>query len=144
MSNPKTVSLNALYTEAIELARRASSPPPADVNPTETLCQKAKVAQDKLFDVLLDKLPDIVRAAATQGRTTADVLTFSGNDKFCDDFSYLFLMKGPRDREQKYDLYRYGFVPLFDRLTRDVVPFQLMFTWVPGCNLNKVTLEWSV
>ena len=142
-SNASLNALNALYTEAIELTRRATTPPPPEVNPTETLCHKAKTAQDTLYSELFDKLPDIVRAAATQGKTTADLLTFSGNEKYTDDFSYLFLMKGPRDREQKYDLYRYGFVPLFDRLTRDVVPFQLMFTWVPGCNLNKVTLEWS-
>jgi hypothetical protein len=142
-STPSNVSLNALYIEAIELTRRATTPPPPEVNPTETLCHKAKATQDKLYAELRDKLPGIVRGAASHGKTTADLLTFSGNEKYNDDFSYLFLLKGPRDREQKYDLYRHGFMPLFDRLTKDVVPFQLMFTWVPGCNLNKVTLEWS-
>lgn len=135
--------LSILYDEAIDLTRRSVSPAPLDADPTEALCHNAKRAQDKLFAELFEKLPDSVRTAAAQGRTTAELLTFSGNEKYDDEFSYLFLVKGPRDREQKYDLYRYGFRPLHDRLAQGVLPFTLNFTWVPGCNLNKVTLEWS-
>lgn len=133
----------ALFQEAVALMKSATEKPPEDVDPTKVLCEKAKISQEKLRKEVLEKIPTIVKAAAQQGRSTVDVLSFSGNEKYDDDFSYLFLLKGPRDREQKYDLYRHGFVPLFDTLLHDVVPFQAMFTWIPGCNLNKVTLEWG-
>lgn len=138
------MALTDLFNEAIELARTSEAVPACEENPTATLCANVKIAQEKLRADLLSKLPDVVRRAASQGRYTVDLLTFSGNEKYDDDFSYLFLMKGPRDKEQRYDLYRYGFVPLYDTLLGDVGPFQLMFTWIPGCNLNKLTLEWSV
>jgi len=133
----------ALFQEAVELTKNATRRPPEDVDPTKVLCEKAKISQEKLRRDVLEKIPGIVKTAATEGRSTADILTFSGSEKYDDDFSYLFLLKGPRDREQKYDLYRHGFIPLYDTLLHDVVPFQAMFTWIPGCNLNKVTLEWS-
>lgn len=136
--------MNSVFNEAVELTRASVHVPVVEENPTAALCANVKIAQDKLRADLLAKLPIIVRGAAGQGRSTVDMLTFSGNEKYDDDFSYLFLLKGPREREQKYDLYRYGFVPLFDTLLNEVTPFQLMFTWVPGCNLNKLTLEWSV
>ena len=138
------MALTTLFNETVALSRASTTTPPADEDPTAALCATVKIAQDKLRTELLEKLPTIVRAAASQGRFTADLLTFSGNEKYDDDFSYFFLLKGPRDREQKYDLYRHGFVPLFDTLLVEVPPFQLTFTWIPGCNLNKLTLEWSV
>jgi hypothetical protein len=139
-----SVSFAPLYNEVVALSRASSVQPPLEENPTETLCARVKKAQEKLRDELLENIPSIVRVAATQGRSVADVLTFSGNEKYDAEFSYLFLLKGPRDREQKYDLYRHGFVPLFDTLMGDVPPFQLLFSWLPGCNLNKLTVEWTI
>ena len=133
-----------IFNEAIALARTSPPSPFVEDNPTAVLCANVKIAQDKLFAELLQKLPLVVLDAAKQGRYTTDLLVFSGNEKYDADFSYLFLLKGPREREQKYDLFRCGFVPLFDTIMTNVTPFQLMFTWVPGCNLNKLTLEWSV
>ncbi len=138
------MSFTSLFQEAVELTRSSVHVPCIDENPVVVLCANAKTAQDKLRDELLAKLPQLVRSSAGQGRSTVDLLTFSGNEKYDDDFSYLFLLKGPREREQKYDLFRHGFVPLFDTLLTDVTPFQLMFTWIPGSNTNKLTLEWSV
>lgn len=138
------MALTYLYNETVALTREATEIPPAEDDPTAALCERVKIAQDKLRHDLNEKLPDLVRAAALQGRSSTALLTFSGNDKYDDDFSYLFLLKGPRDREQKYDLYRHGFVPLYDTLLNEVTPFQMLFTWIPGCNLNKLTLEWSV
>lgn len=118
--------------------------PPKEEDPTSVLCARVKTAQTKLEEELKYLLPSIVRASALQGKKTADLLTFTGSEKYDDEFSFLFLLKGPRDREQKYDLYKHGFVPLFDCLTNEVAPFKLAFTWVPGCNLNKLTLSWDV
>ena len=137
------MALTTLFNEAVELSRAVAETPIADEDPTAALCATVKIAQDTLQRELVDKLPSIVRTAASQGRSTADLLTFSGNEKYDDEFSYLFLVKGPRDREQKYDLYRHGFVPLYDTLSREVHPFKILFTWIPGCNLNKLTLEWG-
>lgn len=138
------MTLILLYNEAVELTKACTAAPTPDVDPTAVLCEKAKASQEKLRSELLVKVPMAVRAAAIQGKSSVDILSFTGSEKFEDDFSYLFLLKGPRDREQKYDLYRHGFVPLYDTLMNDVVPFPLTMKWVPGCNLNTLTLEWAV
>ena len=137
------MALTDLFHEVVEITKYASNLPPIDEDPTVALCEKVVVVQEKLRKELLERLPSIVRAAASQGRSSIDLLTFNGSDKYDDDFSYLFLLKGPRDREQKYDLHTHGFSPLYNTLVRDVFPFELTFTWVPGCNLNKLTLGWT-
>ena len=137
------MTFTSLFSEVVQLTKLASTLPPIDEDPTAVLCEHAGIAQNKLRDEIIEKIPIIARAAASQGRSTVDLLSFNGSQKYDDDFSYLFLLKGPRDREQKYDLYKHGFSSLFETLTHDVSPFKLTFTWVPGCNLNKLTLTWD-
>lgn len=132
-----------LYDDVVRTARLVTDPPPLDADPTAILCERITLVQKKLRDDLLEKFPGIVKDAAALGKTTADLLAFSGNEKYDDDFSYLFLLKGPRDREQKYDLYQHGFIPLYETLAMDVTPFGMHFTWIPGANQNRVSVHWD-
>jgi hypothetical protein len=135
-----------LFHEALLLTREASivSPPTIEEHPTAAVCSKISPVQVRLKQSLLKRIPALVREAASQGRTSVDLLAFRGNDKFEDhEFSYLFLLKGPRDHEQHRDLRKYGYVPLLNTLVNDVMPFGLVFRWIPGANLNKLILEWG-
>lgn len=135
-------SFEDLFREVVALTKNSKEVHEVEVHPTLVLCSRVAQVQDKLKQELFEKIPECVRCAAGKGKNAADILTFTGNEKYDDDFSYLFLLKGPRDREQKYDLHRHGFNPLIDILSREVNPFEVTFTWVPGCNMNKVTVSW--
>jgi hypothetical protein len=142
-------SYDSLFYEALHLSSTAVPPSgvpgtahgPA-VDTTHDVVRKAGEAQAALKSELLQKVPDAVRIAAGKGMTSTEILEFGGSDKFQNEFSFLFLLKGPRDREQRDALFAAGFVPLLDVLKFEMSPFEVRHTWVPGTNANKLTLVW--
>lgn len=113
-------------------------------DPTDEVVSLTTALQVKLKDVIVKKVPDAVRLAAGVGSTSAVVLEFNGADKFEGEFSYLFLLKGPRDAQQRDVLMARGFVPLLETLRHSLAPFEVRHSWVPGSNLNKLSLVWPV
>lgn len=132
-----------LFTKARELSSHVKTPPPPEPDLTANLISTVAPLQNALRKEIADTLEETVLAAAALGKRHADVLTFHGNEKYKDsDFSYLFLLKGPRDREQRVDVFEHGFVPLYDTLAYDFLPFTLQFKWIPGANVNKLRVHW--
>lgn len=137
-----------LFYEAVHLSSTASHtttttlPVEASSDATDDVIATASALQIKLKEVITKKIPDAVRMAAGSGSTTAVVLEFNGGDKFEGEFSYLFLLKGPRDREQRDALVSRGFVPLLPILQHELTPFDVRHSWTPGTNSNRLTLVW--
>jgi hypothetical protein len=139
--DPETFT--ALYNEAIRISHTAEpTDDDAFVDSVASLCADAAQAQATLRDNLLAELPAKVKAAASKGKFSATILEFAGADKFDDNFSYLFLLKGPRDLPQQNDLAARGFVPLYTSLYYRMSPFLVNFQWTPGTNLNSLTVSW--
>lgn len=140
-------SFDTLFYEALQLSSTAPYVPQSLDAPIESIddvVRKAAECQMALKDELLLKVPDAVRIAAGRGMTSNDILEFSGSDRYKGkgEFSYLFLLKGPRDREQRDALFAAGFVPLIEILRFEMAPFEVRHSWTPGTNANKVTLVW--
>lgn len=145
--------LSSLFFEASHLTRSTpiqsipsqlqQDAAPAEEDSIPTIVHQASQQQEKLKTELLLKIPDCVRLAASKGLLSTNILTFHGNDKFQQEFSYLFLLKGPRNREQRDLLSAAGFVPLLDTLRSECNPFEVRHTWMPGTNENHVTLFWK-
>ena len=132
-----------LFEKARQLSASVTTPPPPELDLTEELVRTVIPIQQELRRELADALDTAVLDAARHGNRHASLLTFHGNEKYKDtDFSYLFLIKGPRDREQRADVFEHGFVPLYDTLAYDVLPFTLQFVWVPGANANTLRVHW--
>ena len=137
------MACTVLFEKACEVSTSVTTPPPPEPDLTSELVFAVSPVQKQLYGELVDSLETTVLEAAKMGRRHADVLTFHGNEKYKDtDFSYLFLLKGPRDREQRADVFEHGFVPLFDTLMYHFLPFTTQFVWVPGANVNKVRVHW--
>jgi hypothetical protein len=136
--------IRALYVEAVHAAHTAETPTDDDVfvDPVTILCEDAALSQSKLRGKLLDVLPEAVKAAASRGKYSTALLEFSGSDKFDDNFSYLFLLKGPRDTPQQNDLAARGFVPLYTSMYHELRPFVLNYQWTPGTNSNALSVSW--
>lgn len=139
-----------LFAEAVHLTASATSTPSAEHVPTlAEVAAHAADAQRKLLAALRARLPDTVLAAAREGKTSAIALVFNGTEKFesqspdYEDFSILFLLRGPRDRGQLEALYCCGFVPLLETLHAELAPFKVQHSWVPGSNANHVTVYWA-
>lgn len=137
-----------LFNEAVHLA--STAPPSAATTfgvpqPCDAISAIWK-AQELLKKDFLDRISDAIRLAAAKGLTTADVFEFHGNQKFqtgdSEEFPLLFLLKGPTDHEQRHKLSHDGFMPLLEALRREVAPFELRHSWMPGTNTNKITLSW--
>jgi hypothetical protein len=135
-------SFDSLFYEALQLSSTAPCVPQGPVESIDDVVRKAAECQMALKAELLLKVPDAVRIAAGKGMTSSDILEFSGSDRYKGEFSYLFLLKGPRDREQRDALFAAGFVPLIEVLRFDMAPFEVRHSWTPGTNANKVTLVW--
>lgn len=147
-------ALSSLFFEASHLSKSSTETPPTDdfatfpssdfasVPDPLAVIAKASVVQKKLKDDILLKVPDCVRLAASKGKLSTDVLTFGGNDQY-DDFSYLFLLKGPRNKDQRDLLFGNGYVPLLETLRRELVPFEVRHVWVGGTNENRLVLTWK-
>jgi hypothetical protein len=140
-------SFDSLFYEALQLASTAPFVPGGvaeHVESVEDVVRKATECQVALKSELLAKVPDAVRIAAGKGMTSNDILEFGGGDRYKGkgEFSYLFLLKGPRDREQRDALFAAGFVPLIEVLRFEMAPFEVRHSWTPGTNVNKVTLVW--
>lgn len=104
---------------------------------------QVKHAQDALLAELLARAPDLIRAAAVQGRTETSILDFVGPDKYSPthaaqpsdaDLCYLFLVKGPREPDHVE--------PLLPRLRDALAPFRVHHVWNQTNNLNSVVVSW--
>jgi len=132
-----------LFQKARDISSSITTPPPPDPDLTVALVEQITPVQHRLLRELIDSLEKNVLASAHVGKTYADILTFHGSEKYDDtEFSYLFLIKGPRDRDQRVDLSRHGFRPLYDSILSDIRPFSLQFVWIPGANVNKLRVNW--
>lgn len=149
MVNPApnaVVSMGELYAEAVALSAKAClQAQKAAEDEDRELVRKTTQAQDALFGKVLAAAPDAIRAAASQGARAASVLEFQGADMFesaGDQFSYLFLLKGPKESPRRRDLTAFGFEPLLLKLRRVLAPFRVNHVWDQATNSNCVHVAW--
>ena len=106
-------------------------------------------AQDELVGRITEGLEETVMAAARTGKRYAEALSFSGPEKFQwvpegeelkdeHTFSYLFLVKGPRDEREELA----GFKALVARLREELAPFAVRHDWDQSTNRNAVLVSW--
>ena len=148
---PSQIEVPAVWMSRAELerlAREARDVADAVVHKAKVACddekraleQRIKQEQDRLFAQLTTALPAIVKAAAEQGHRHAVLCAFDGGDKF-DEFCTLYLLKGPRDRQERKEL---DVVPVLNRLHRMVrgTGFSVAHAWQRATNHNEVTITW--
>jgi hypothetical protein len=122
-------------------------------------------AQEELCRRVHETLDEKVRTAAAAGQRGVKILSFAGPEKFdwtprgdtttdaaadtaTDDdsgsatFSYLFLVKGPREYEAREDLVRDGVGTVLQTLRDDLAPFGVRHEWDQATNHNSVTVFW--
>ena len=139
-----------LFNEAVHLASTAPAPAPGEGVGLESHTSAVEhiwKAQMALKSDILGRVQDVIRVAAAKGHTTAELLTFHGNDKFktsetCEEFPVLFLLKGPANQEQRHKLLAEGFVPLIEVLQKELAPFEVRHNWTVGTNANRIHLVW--
>lgn len=93
-------------------------------------------AQDRLLRHLLDGVGEGVLEAAGRGKRELDLVAFEGGDTFEGEFTYLYLLRGPRQREP-------GVEPLLPRLRACLAPFRVRHVWKPGTVQNAVVVSWA-
>lgn len=102
--------------------------------------QRVVAEQERLFQTLVEAMPSAVLDAAREGRRTAVLLNFEGADKF-GDFCYLYLLKGPRVRNEMYEI---GASPLLNRLRSLLrcAGFCVHHAWQRATNENTLAVSW--
>jgi hypothetical protein len=138
--------MDDLYTEARTLsARVAKMDEMPQEDPVKSLCHAVQIVQEKLLTDIGNCFASTVLEAASKGKTSALLLSFEGNEKYQNsDFSYLFLLKGPRERSQLIELtLKGGFRPLYDTLQEEFYPFRCEYIWMPGLNRNELRVLWD-
>jgi hypothetical protein len=123
--------------------------------------------QEELCRRVHETLDEKIRTAAAAGQRGVKILSFAGPEKFewtppddADDtttdartvatdddsgsatFSYLFLVKGPREYEAREDLVRDGVGTVLQTLRDDLAPFGVRHEWDQATNHNSVTVFW--
>jgi len=102
---------------------------------------KAKTAEEAtaaLLKTALEGLDDKVMEAARAGETAATLLEFEGSERFDEENSLLYLVKGPR-REGKEFFTTLGVIPFVDRLQLAIQPFRVQLTYDQETNMNFVS-----
>ena len=111
---------------------------------TEALAVSIRAAQDAMLEDIAVGLSDRLERAAVDGERSLRVLEFKGGDTYADtDLNVLYLVKGPREPEQRDAFREMGLRPLLARI-RDVLGpfFAVRHTWEQATNGNAVALEW--
>ena len=129
--------MEALFREAQALASRCEHDR-AQAGALEEAARLEAIAaaQDLLLAALTEGLAERVLQAAREGKHELDLLAFQGSDTFDGEFCYLYLLKGPRQREE-------GVHPLLPRLRRELSPFVVRHVWKAGTVQNRVVVAWA-
>ena len=143
---PPDFRADALYREAVDLsAAAARRDEDLARERLAALAAGLRAAQDSLLAELERRAQQLVPQAAAEGKRSADVLAFKGADMYAsgeEQFCYLYLVCGPRERAHRDELRAMGVEPLLSRLRREFRPFDVRHAWNPATNDNAVTLSW--
>jgi hypothetical protein len=131
--------LEAVATSEAAVAHVEETAAEAEAAEGERL--RAEVA--RLRAELLSALPGAVREAAAAGQRAAVLLRFQGADKL-GDYCYLYMIKGPRDRDEKNRLRAWRVRPLLHDLGEALRQqgFKLHHAWQRSTNENTLTVMW--
>jgi len=131
-----------VFQDAVRLASESAFVPEDPEKSTRDIVVETTALQAQLRTRIMGKFSETVLAAAGLGRCYVDVLAFGGTEKYEDDYSFLFLIKGARDDAQRNEMGAAGFVPLLETLRHELAPFEVRHTWAAGSNKNKITVLW--
>lgn len=159
-------ALAALFVHAREVSAKAAVDNLArEAEARREFVTRVAKAQEELCRRVHETLDEKIRTAAAAGQRGVKILSFAGPEKFewtppgdttddaadtaADDadaanatFSYLFLVKGPREYEAREDLVRDGVGTVLQTLRDDLAPFGVRHEWDQATNHNSVTVFW--
>ena len=164
-------ALSSLFVHARETSAKAAVDNLArEAEARREFVTRVAKAQEELCRRVHETLDEKVRTAAAAGQRGVKILSFAGPEKFewtppadagadtttdadaaadtaSDDdssatFSYLFLVKGPREYEAREDLVRDGVGTVLQTLRDDLAPFGVRHEWDQATNHNSVTVFW--
>lgn len=136
----------ALFSDALrsshaaELDGRLEAARKAEAARAQT-AEKIDSALEALVDEVCEGFRDKVTKAVEAGQKSTEIFVFAGDDRFDDEYSYLFLVNGPKRARRDYFDKLYV-MPFMARLYRRVRPFEPSLTYIPEANENIVTLTW--
>lgn len=138
------VDLVGLHAEAVATSAGAVARAD-DARREELRAMGARMAaeQERMHAVIMSALPPAVRMAAANGQRVATILEFSGADKL-DEFSYLYMLKGPHGHDQRNEMRAMGVKPLLPRLRRELqaAGFGVHHAWQRATNQNTLAVTW--
>lgn len=137
-------SLTALAAEARRLtAQAAFDAEAAERAAREATAARIREEQHRLYEEIMRGLPEAVRRAACEGRACVDLLSFQGVQRY-DEFTYLYMLKGPVTPQERADMKAMGLKPLMARLRRELTPagFRLRHDWDRATHENTLTVSW--
>ena len=156
-------ALSSLFVHAREVSAKAAiCNLEREAEARREFVTRVAKAQEELCRRVHETLDEKIRTAAAAGQRGVKILSFAGPEKFewtppCDDapgddapaapdatatFSYLFLVKGPREYEAREDLVRDGVGTVLQTLRDDLAPFGVRHEWDQATNHNSVTVFW--
>lgn len=141
---PSADDLKALYADAVRLSAGAvADAEAARVAEKASMGERLRAEQDRLFGLIMEGVPGAVREAAAAGHRVATVLTFEGGDKL-DEFSYLYMLKGPYTPDAKAEMRELGASPLLPRLRAalNAAGFRVWHAWQRATNDNALVVSW--
>lgn len=135
-------AIHALFVEAQGLcatAVRQQEEEEAEV--CRQMGVRLRAEQDRMLELILANVPAAVREAASKGHRVATLLAFAGADKL-DEFSYLYMLKGPHKHEQRQEMRAMGARPLIYRVRDALRPFAVHHAWQRATNENTLSVSW--
>jgi hypothetical protein len=159
-------ALSALFVHARETSTNAAVDNlKREAEARREFVTRVAKTQEELCRRVHETLDEKVRTAAAAGQRGVKILSFAGPEKFewtppetppadagadsdkdADEssatFSYLFLVKGPREYEAREDLVSDGVGTLLQTLRDDLAPFGVRHEWDQATNHNSVTVFW--
>lgn len=136
------MSIPDLYAEAqVATVAAVRTQEANEAEALQSMGVRLRAEQDRLVTLILSNLAPVVREAAASGRRVATILAFSGADKL-DEFSYLYMLKGPHKHEHRQEMKAMGASPLIHSLRRALAPFMVHHAWQRASNDNVLSVSW--
>lgn len=163
LTAPSAEALTALFVHAREVSAKAAADNLArEAQARREFVDRVAKVQEELCRRVYETLDETIRTAAAAGQRSVKVLSFEGPEKFAwlpasddtvgdttDDgdtakqtFSYLFLVKGPREYEVREELARDGLGTVLQTLRNELAPFGVRHEWDQATNHNSVSVFW--
>ena len=141
---PDSDALRALARRALELTNAAVTRVEEDrVAALAATGARMRAEQDILFKQVMCSLPAAVCDAASAGRRTAHLRHFAGGDLLA-EFSVLYMLKGPHNKDDRAEMRAMGVKPLMGRLRNMLTSagFGLHLSWQRATNQNLLSVTW--